>query len=187
MNIMKKYLLNYLILFACCFILLQSVNAENIHFNNDIYDLQYSNTTPKTKVTENEYFKPKENKDYWTSLIGIYYYPEVSNPLKFAADTDKRIESKENFLLLKFVQNKKQDIAVISYLENIAQNDKTYFIYNIYKYEKHPKKGMMVLRFAKKYVFNTKDEITKIGHEVKAINDEYMEKIIVSPIPPVVK
>ena len=46
---------------------------------------------------------------------------------------------------------------------------------------------MMVLRFAKKYVFNTKDEITKIGHEVKAINDEYMEKIIVSPIPPVVK
>lgn len=39
----------------------------------------------------------------------------------------------------------------------------------------------------KKYVFNTKDEITKIGHEVKAINDEYMEKIIVSPIPPVVK
>ena len=120
-------------------------------------------------------------------MIGIYYYPEISNPLKFAADTDKRIESKENFLLLKFVQNKKQDIAVISYLENIAQNDKTYFIYNIYKYEKHPKKGMMVLRFAKKYVFNTKDEITKIGHEVKAINDEYMEKIIVSPIPPVVK
>lgn len=47
------------------------------------------------------------------------------------------------------MQNKKKDVAIISYLENVVQDDKTFFIYNIYKYEKHPKKGMMILRFAK--------------------------------------
>ena len=46
---------------------------------------------------------------------------------------------------------------------------------------------MMVLRFAKKYFFKTNDEITKIGHEVKGINDDLMEQLIVTPIPPIVE
>ena len=72
-------------------------------------------------------------------------------------------------------------------MENVIQDDKTFFIYNnIYKYEKHPKKGMMILRFAKKYVFNSKEEITHIAQEVKAINNDYMEQIIISPIPQIV-
>ena len=90
-------------------------------------------------------------------------------------------------LLLKFIQNKKQDIAVISYLENIIQNDTTYFIYNICKYEKHPEKGTLVLKFAKKYVFNTKEEITKIARDIKAVNNDYMEQMIILQIPEIVE
>lgn len=184
---MRKFLLFYLILFFMFGILHQSVNAENIHFNDSVYNLKYTDTAKEKTMVENEYFKANENKDYWTSMVGIYYYPEVSNPLKFAHDRDEEIESKENFVLLKFIQNKKQDVALISFLENGIQQNQTFFIYNIYKYEKHPKKGMMVLRYAKKYVFNTNDEITKIAQEVKAINNDLMEQLIISPIPPIVE
>lgn len=183
---MRKIFPFYILLFSIFLILNQSVNAENIHFNDDVYDLKYSEITSKDKIVENEYYKVKENRGFWTSMVGIYYNPEISNPLKYAADVDKKIETSENLVLLKFMQNKKQDVAVISYLENVVQENGTFFIYNIYKYEKHPKKGMMILRFAKKYAFNTKEEITKIGQEVRAINNDYMEKIIISPIPPVV-
>ena len=119
--------------------------------------------------------------------IDILYYPEKNNPLKFAAEQDSEIEKKENLLLLKFIQNKKQDVAVISYLENIIQNNQTYFIYNICKYEKHPKKGTLVLKFAKKYVFNTKEEITKIAQDIKSVNDDYMEQMIILQIPQIVE
>lgn len=183
---MRKIIPFYILLFAVFFILNQTVTAENIHFNDDVYDLKYSETTSKDKIIENEYYKVKENRSFWTSMVGIYYNPEVSNPLKYASDVDKKIETSENLILLKFMQNKKQDVAVISYLENVVQDNGTYFIYNIYKYEKHPKKGMMILRFAKKYAFNNKEEITKIGEEVRAINNDYMEKLIYSPIPPIV-
>lgn len=184
---MKKFWLFYLLLFFLFGILHQSVSAENIHFNNFIYTLNDSSFTGKDKVVENLYYKDNESVKFWTSLIGVFYYPQESNPLKFAQDKDNEIEANETCVLLKFVQNKKKDIAVISYLENGANNEQTFFIYNIYKYEKHPKKGMMVLRFAKKYVFNSKDEINKIAQDVKSINNDLMEQIIISPIPPVVQ
>ena len=183
---MRKIFPFYFLLLFIFLVLSQVVKAENIHFNDSVYDLKYSEITSKSRIIENEYYKVKENRDYWTSMIGIYYNPEISNPLKYAADVDKKIETTENLVLLKFMQNKKKDVAIISYLENVVQDDKTFFIYNIYKYEKHPKKGMMILRFAKKYVFNLKEEITHIAQEVKAINNDYMEQIIISPIPQIV-
>ena len=124
---------------------------------------------------------------HFNDFIYTFYYPEKNNPLKFAAEQDSEIEKKENLLLLKFIQNKKQDVAVISYLENIIQNNQTYFIYNICKYEKHPKKGTLVLKFAKKYVFNTKEEITKIAQDIKSVNDDYMEQMIILQIPQIVE
>ena len=183
---MRKIFPFYFLLLFIFLVLSQVVKAENIHLNDSVYDLKYSEITSKSRIIENEYYKVKENRDYWTSMIGIYYNPEISNPLKYAADVDKKIETTENLVLLKFMQNKKKDVAIISYLENVVQDDKTFFIYNIYKYEKHPKKGMMILRFAKKYVFNSKEEITHIAQEVKAINNDYMEQIIISPIPQIV-
>ena len=66
-------------------------------------------------------------------------------------------------------------------------NDKTYFIYNLCKYEKHPKKGILELKFSKKYVFNTKEEITQIGKEIKSINNDYMEQMVILHIPAIVE
>ncbi len=184
---MKKFWLFYFLMLFMFGILHQSVSAENIHFDNFVYSLQHSVFAHKDKIVENEYYKENESTEYWTSMVGIYYYPDVSNPLKFAQNKDNEIESRENSVLLKFVQNKKKEIAVISFLENGARKEQTFFIYNIYKYEKHPKKGMMVLRFAKKYVFNTNEEINQIAQEVKLINNDLMEQIIISPIPPIVR
>lgn len=184
---MRKLLPIYLLVSLIVFLIAQNVNAENIHFNDFIYTLKSTDISKHAEVIKNEYFKQNENKDFWTSSIDIFYYPEQNNPLKFAAKFDSEIEKQENLLLLKFIQNKKQDIAVISYLENIIQNDKTYFIYNICKYEKHPKKGTLVLKFAKKYVFNTKEEITKMAQDIKTVNDDYMEQMIILPIPQIVE
>ena len=46
---------------------------------------------------------------------------------------------------------------------------------------------MMVLRYAKRYFFKTNDEITNIGHDVKKINDDLLEQLIITPIPPIVE
>ena len=184
---MRKILPFYFTLLLFVFLIAQNVKAENVHFNDFIYTLKSTDLSKRSEVIKNEYFTRDECKDFWTSSIDILYYPEQNNPLKFAAELDSQIEKKENLLLLKFIQNKKQSIAVISYLENIIQNDKTYFIYNICKYEKHPKRGTLVLKFSKKYVFNTKEEITKIAQDVKAINNDYMEQMIILQIPQIVE
>ena len=123
-------------------VIAQRVKAENVHFNNFVYTLKSGDISNRKNVVKNDYYRRDENKDYWTSAIQISYYPEISNPLKYAAEVDKKIEGKENLLLLKFIQNKKQNIAIISYLENIVQNDKTYFIYNLCKYENYYKKRL---------------------------------------------
>lgn len=183
---MRKFCLCYLFLFLVFLILSQAVKAENIHFNDDIYKLKASETL-SGNVIRNDYYKDNENPNFWTSMVEIKYYPDVTSPIKYSNDADKKIESDDKCVLLKFIQNKKNEIALISYLENGIQQDKTFFIYNIYKYEKHPKKGMMVLRFAKKYVFNTKEEIVKMANEVKTVNNDYMERLIISPIPPIVE
>ena len=184
---MRKLLPVYITLLLFIFIIAQNVSAENIHFNDYVYTLKSTDISKHSEVIKNEYFTQNESKDFWTTSIDIYYYPEEKNPLKFAANFDKEIEKQENMLLLKFIQNKKQDIAVISYFENIIQNYTTYFIYNICKYEKHPEKGTLVLKFAKKYVFNTKEEITKIARDIKAVNNDYMEQMIILQIPEIVE
>lgn len=184
---MRKFFPLYLILIFMVFLIAQKVKAENVHFNNYIYILKSGDISKTNKVVKNEYYRRDENKDYWTSSILISYYPEVSSPLKYASELDKKIERTDNLLLLKFIQNKKQNVAIISYLENIVQNDRTYFIYNLCKYEKHNKKGILELKFSKKYVFNTKEEITQIGKEIKAINNDYMEQMIILRTPSIVE
>ena len=169
------------------FAFVQTAKAEEIHFNNDVFILKYSALSGVNKGYENEYFPKTENKNNWTKMIGIYYYPEVSNPLKYADKESKTIESNETNVLLKYIENKKADKAALSFLQNGSCNGKNYFEYNIYKYEKHPDKGMMALRYAIRYFFATNDEITTLAGKVKAENDEYLQKIIESPIPPIIE
>lgn len=184
---MKKNCLLNILLLAALIVLSQSVSAENIHFNDDIYGLKSTDIKSENKNIENNYFKKHESAENWTSMIEITYFPEINNPIKYSNEIDKKVESDEKKVLLKLIQNKKRDIALISYLESYVKNDKPYLIYNIYKYEKHPQKGMMVLRYAKKYPVESNADITKIANEVKSINNDYMERLIISPIPPIVE
>ena len=55
--------------------------------------------------------------------------------------------------------------AIISYLENVVQDDKTFSFIIYIKYEKHPKKRHDDSSFCKKYVFNSKEEITHIAQK----------------------
>ena len=161
--------------------------AEDIHFDNEVYTLKYSSLAPTTNGYGNEYFKKYENVSNWTKMIGIYYYPNEKDPIKYAENFDKTIENTDNSVLLKLIENKKSDKAAISFLVNGCENAKKYFEYDIYKFEKHPDKGMMVLKYAVKYFFTSEGEIKKIAEKVKKENDKYLEMIITSPIPQIVE
>ena len=180
-------LLAFCLLIVAAIALTNYARAEEIHFNNNVYILKYSALSPETKGYENEYFLKGENRNNRTQLIRIYYYPEINKPIKFADERCKEVENNETDVLLKFIENKKADKAALSYLSHGTEHGKNYFEYNIYKYEKHPDKGMMVLRYSVRNFFTTDEEITQIGTRVKEENDAYLQKIIESPIPPVVE
>lgn len=184
---LKMTFIAFLFLFISLFFFSQSAKAEEIHFNNDVFILKYSSMSSEHNGYDNEYFLKNENKNDWSKMVGIYYYPDEKDPLKFASNEDKKVESKDTNVLLKFIENKKQDKAALSYLQNGSANGKNFFEYNIYKYEKHPDKGMMVLRYAIRYFFTTDGEITQIGNKVKEENDKYLQLIVSSPIPPIVE
>ncbi len=180
---MKKFILTILA------VLFTQVNAfsEDIHFDNDIYTLKYSAIAPSTKGYGNEYFLKSENVTDWHKMIGVYYYPDENNPIKYAQDYVKTVENTDNSMLLKHIENKKSNKAAVSFLINGCENGKKYFEYNIYKFEKHPNKGMMTLKYAAKYYFANDDEIKTIAENVKENNDKYLEIIITSPIPQIVE
>ncbi len=184
---MKTNVLVYIILLFAYLFFVQMAKAENIHFNNDVYTLKLSKYSDISKGYENEYFPNNDKKSDWVKMIGIYYYPNIKDVIKFANDEDKKIETGEGFVLLKFIVNKKQNKAILSFLENGEQDGRNYFEHDIYKYEPHPNKGMMILRYSKRFFFDTNEEITKIGHEVKDINDDLIEQIIISPIPQIIE
>ncbi len=184
---MKLNIFAYIILLFAYMFFITCAKAENIHFNKDIYILKSIRQSAVENRVENEYYPQNDNSENWGKLIGIYYYPDVKNVLAFARNNEKSVEEQSNVVLLKFIENKKQDKAVLSYLETGEWQNRIYFEHNIYKYEPHPSKGTMVLRYAKRYFFDKKEEITNIGHEIKNINDDLMEQIIISPIPPIVE
>ena len=182
-----KFLSLFVVLAAVIVFFSQRTNAEEIHFDNTKYILKYSVYSPLAKGFMNEYFPANETRDKWTQMIGIYYYSEEKSPIKFAQEFDKTIESSDNTVLLKLIENKKQDKAVVSFLVNNSENGRNFFEYNIYKYEKHPNKGTMMLKYATKYFCTNDQEITVIGNKIRDDNDKYMEQIILSPIPPTVE
>ena len=180
-------MLKKLLIIIALFLSTTNCLAEDIHFDNEVYSLKYSALAPFTKGYGNEYFKKYENVSNWTKMIGIYYYPEENNPIKFAEDFDKTIENTDNSVLLKLIENKKSDKSAISFLVNGCENAKKYLEYDIYKFEKHPTKGMMVLKYAVKHFFTNDEEIKSIAENVKKENDKYLEMLITSPIPPIIE
>ena len=180
---MKKFIFTILAL------LFSQMNSfsEEIHFDNEVYKLRFSAISPQTQGYGNEYFKENEDVSNWNKMIGIYYYPNEDNPIQYTEDFGDEAENTENSVLLKIVENKKANKAVISLLVNGEENSKKYFEYDIYKFEKHPSKGMMVSKYAIKYNFNNESEIANIVQQVKENNDKYFELFIISQTPSVIE
>ncbi len=164
-----------------------AAEADEIKFDNQNFVLKATAQSLNVPNALNEYFPKGENHEKWTKMLGVYHLPEQKDPIKYAEDFDKEIESKENCLLLKFAKNKKTDQAVISFLENGQENGKNFFTYNVYKYEKNPIKGITEFKYSVKYFFQNEAEIKSIANVVRDENDKYMTMLISSPIPPIVE
>ena len=185
-NVLKFF--SIFIIFALIIVFFaQKSGAEEIYFDNTKYILKYSVLSPDAKGYFNEYYQSNESRNKWTKMLGIYYYPEENSPMKFAKEFDKIIENSDNAVLIKLMENKKQEKALLSFLVNNNENNKNYFEYNIYKYEKHPVKGSVMLKYAAKYYCGTDDEIIKAGNNIREKNDEYIQLIIASATPEVVE
>ena len=180
---MKKLLLMFLALFCA------QINSlsEEIHFDNNIYKLKFSAIAPQTEGYGNEYFKNNEDVSNWSKMIGIYYYPNENKPIDYTQNFEKIIENTDNSMLLKSVQNKKSDKSVISFLVNGEENSQKFFEYDVYKFEKHPSKGMIVSKYAEKYNFSTDDEISSIAQNIKENNDKFLELLIISQTPSIIE
>ena len=149
---MRAYILIFIISLFVFLFFSKSAKAENIYFNNDLYVLKQSRFSEINKGYENHYFLEKESPNNWTKTIEILDYPEIKNPIKFAQNADKEIETKSSVILLKFIANKKQNKAVLSFIDIGEVGGKPYIEHNIYKYEPFKDKGMVILRFAKKEI-----------------------------------
>jgi hypothetical protein len=181
---MKKFIAFYLF-FALLFGGLNlAIKAESIHFDEFLYKFKDANIEENT--TTNGYYQPTENSDYWTSRFVVSEIKNEKSPIKFATEKDNAIEQNKNYLLLKFIQNKKQNIALISYLEDFNQNEKTFFIYHITKFEKSPT-GIATISFEKKYILNTQTDAEKMAKEIKTTNDDYLERLIITEIPAMIE
>lgn len=180
---MKKFILTILALFCSQMISF----SEEIHFDNETYKLKFSAIAPSTDGYGNEYFKVDENPSNWSKMIGVYYYPNETEPLKYTEEFDKIVESTDNSVLLKVIENKKSNKAVMSFLVNGCENSKKYFEYDVYKFEKHPSKGMIASKYAAKYFFANNDEIGNIANQVKENNDKYLEMLIISQTPNIIE
>lgn len=180
---MKKLILTILALFCSQMISF----SEEIYFDNENYKLKFSAIAPSTNGYGNEYFKDEESPANWSKMIGIYYYPDEADPIKYTEDFDKIVENTDNSILLKVVENKKTDKAVMSFLVNGCEQSKKYFEYDVYKFEKHPNKGMVVSKYATKYFFSNNNEIENIAKQIKENNDKYLEMLIISQTPDIVE
>lgn len=180
---MKKFI------FTLLAIIFSNLNSysEEISFDNETYKLKFSALAPYTKGYGNEYYKNSESVSNWTKMIGIYYYPEENSPVEYVQKFAGTIDETENGLLLKLVENKKNNQAVISILINGKENSQKFFEYDAYKFEKHPTKGMIVSKYAARYNFKNDAEINKIAESIKQNNDKYLELLIISTTPSVVE
>lgn len=180
---MKKLFLIFCLILCfqlvCC--------SEEICFDNETYQLKFSAYAPCTNGFGNEYFKNTENVFNWTKMIGVYGYPNENSPIKYAQNFSKTIENTENSMLLKLIENKKVDKAIVSYLVNGGDKDKKFFEYDVVKFEKHPKKGMVMTKYASKYFFKNDSEIEKIAQNIKVNNDKYLEMLAISQTPTVIE
>ena len=184
---MNTNVFNYVVLLVIYLSVAQIARAENIIFNNENYILKHSKFSEINKGYENEYFLEKSQKNNRTKFIEVYYYPEIKNPVKFAQNADKEIEMKSDVILLKLIANKKQNKAILSFIDTVEQDGKTYFEHNIYKYEPYKQKGMIIVRYAGRVLVSDEKEAQKFAQEVKKINDDLIEQLIISPIPNLVE
>lgn len=180
---MKKFLFTILSIFFAQIAGL----TEELHFDNETYKLKFSALASKTQGYGNEYFKENETCSNWNKMIGIYTYPKENNPIQFANDFNKTIENTDNCVFLKLVENKEANKAVLSFLTNGEQNSKKYFEYDVYKFEKLKKGGMIVIKYASKHYFKDNKEIEKIAKSIKKDNDKYIGMLIVSGTPTIIE
>ena len=180
---MKKFLLTLIAIFFTQI----NVFSEEMHFDNEKYTLKFSALAQNTQGYGNEYFRNSEDVANWNKMIGIYSYPNIENPLEFASDFDKTAENTDNSLVLKLIENKKTNKAIISLLVNGSHNSKKYFEYDVYKFEKQKPKGMIVSKYAAKYYFTNNDDINKIASNIKKNNDKYLELFAISQTPAIIE
>lgn len=149
------------------------VNAENLTFLKENYELQYAHKNAQNYI--NEYVRPSQNLKNWTNIITVHYFPETKSPEKYVnAMTSLILSGKSNMYMIKAMP----EYNLISFSIVSMKNDKGYIEYNVLKAEPAKEGGIKVIQFAHKYKFNNKDEFVNAFEKAKRYNMKYINGLI---------
>ncbi len=146
---MKKLLIIILFLFTA----ISPVMAENLLFNNEIYDLQFSTKTQTGYI--NEYIRNFQHQDDWTKKITVHHFIDGNTVESYLAGFNQRLQYLPNYLKITYDNNKN----ILSY--DAMYVGESFIEYNIFKVKKHPIKGLLALQYSQRYYFE--NELTMSG------------------------
>lgn len=137
---------------------------ETLKFNNEVYYLKYSKTSPTATI--NEYTRKAETVYDWDKLLAVRHWNNVNIKLKKYIKESYDIV-KDDYIPLAISCD--DNIAYVCFL--MLSND--YLEYNCWKYIAKDKE-ILAIQYAKKFKITKKTTIEKVMKQVQAHHSEIM-------------
>ncbi len=172
---MKKVLF----LFLSLLFTVNIVHAENLLFNNEIYDLQFSTKTPTGYI--NEYIRNFQHQDDWTKKVTVHHFVDGNTVESYLAGFNQRIKYLQNYIHITYDNQKN----ILSY--DILYAGADYIEYNMFKVKKHPTKGLLALQYSQKYFFESELALNGVIAFTQKENTKKFNLIQKTEIPAIVE
>lgn len=140
---MKRFILTFLFILVS----INPVMAENILFNNEVYDLQFATKTPTGYI--NEYIRNFQHQDDWTKKVTVHHFVDGNTVETYLAGFNQRIKYLPSYIKITYDNQKN----ILSY--DTIYVGENFIEYNIFKVKKHPIKGLLALQYSQRYYYET--------------------------------
>jgi len=171
---MKKYFL-----FLAAFIFAGSaVFAQNLNYNQEEYELQYS--TCKGTTCINEYVRPSQNFDNWTNMVTVHHFKKQKSEADYLNAFVTRIQNNPKmYLIYTFEEKNLLSFGIIS----VKENGSGHIEYNVLRTEPAKEGGIKAVQFAHKYKFKDEEGFKQAYERSKKYNMKYINCLLNTPMP----
>lgn len=186
----KKYLKNICLLLIFILFTCGSSFAVQFKFDNENYDLQFSKKAPLTGGYMNEYIRPIENTENWTRLVGIYHYPNKTDPIeltKMMGVITKQMNKKAGVAVMINQENNSGIVEFVTYPVNKDNKPPAYFEFNVFKFEKYKKNSVIAFQYARRYYFKKDDSLEGLKEEIFMQRKKFVNLVADTSIPKLIE